>query len=373
MGGRYWSDVESREREVRREAEIRAKAAAEEAELKAKAAAEEWKRGEPARLAADAKQAAAERTAAAATARLAAKRRRAATWGKFWKIYFIYLLPILSFQAAALIGGKPDALLHQGWQILLLLCPGLNWLAFLGLVIGGGGPWQILMFLLLAGGVGFILTRSFSVISLALVLIGGFFIVGLLYTRGFTPQRFIDEIRASHNASGGKTLKIGNSSSILGMPSHEWNWASGRLSLRGFGPIRIGMTLAEARSIGVGPLVEQPSGSQNCFYVKPSTAPEGLQFMVSQGRIARIDITTPAYASVRGARVGQTQEMVTSLYSGQLEITKHKYDENGFYLTFRPKDTADQPYRLQFETDGKQITKFRVGRLPEVEQVEGCS
>ncbi|WP_267871531.1 hypothetical protein [Nostoc sp. CHAB 5715] len=38
-----------------------------------------------------------------------------------------------------------------------------------------------------------------------------------------------------------------------------------------------------------------------------------------------------------------------------------------------PKDRANQNYRVVFETDGKRVTQFRSGKLPEVEFVEGCS
>ena len=156
--------------------------------------------------------------------------------------------------------------------------------------------------------------------------------------------------------------------------SKQANWTtSAKLSLKGFGPIKIGMTLEEARKAIVDPLKHNPEEGEECFYVTPSGIPEGLSFMVTDGRISRIDITSPAYCSMRGARVGQTQDQVIKLYEGKLEITKHKYDMNGFYLTFIPIDKADQQYRMVFETDGKQITCFRAGKLPEVEFVEGSS
>ena len=145
-----------------------------------------------------------------------------------------------------------------------------------------------------------------------------------------------------------------------------------RLSLNGFGPVRIGMTLAEVQAAGV-PLDTGVSESVFCSYVKPTGMPEGIAFMVRNGQIARIDITTSAYASMSGARVGQTQEEVLRLYAGRLEISVHKYDPDGAYLTYIPKDQADQQYRMIFETDGKRITRFRAGRLPEVGWVEGCA
>ncbi len=108
-----------------------------------------------------------------------------------------------------------------------------------------------------------------------------------------------------------------------------------RLTLNGIGPIRIGMTIAEARATSIGPLVEQPSGGMpSCFYVMPSGMSKGLAFMVTNGQIARVDITSPIYASMSGARVGMTQDDLLALYPGRLKITKHTYDANGFYLTY---------------------------------------
>jgi hypothetical protein len=36
-------------------------------------------------------------------------------------------------------------------------------------------------------------------------------------------------------------------------------------------------------------------------------------------------------------------------------------------------DSASAGKEIVFETDGKRVTMFRAGRLPEVEWVEGCS
>ena len=46
------------------------------------------------------------------------------------------------------------------------------------------------------------------------------------------------------------------------------------------------------------------------------------------------------------------------------------FDMLNHYL--KPSDPA-LPYRLVFETDGERVTRYRAGRLPEVEWVEGCA
>lgn len=159
----------------------------------------------------------------------------------------------------------------------------------------------------------------------------------------------------------------------IGAPGKPVNWMSPpNLSVRGIGPILIGMTLAEARAAAADPLIHNPADSQGCFHVKLTGAPNGLSFMVTDGQISRVDITSSSYSSISGARVGQTQDQVIQLYSGRLEITVHKYDQNGRYLTYIPTEKADQLYRMVFETDGHRITSFRAGKLPEVQYVERC-
>lgn len=145
-----------------------------------------------------------------------------------------------------------------------------------------------------------------------------------------------------------------------------------RLTLRGLGPIKIGMTLAEARAATSGPLKSEYIDGDACFYVTPTDMPKGISYMVTEGRISRIDIFSSAYASLSGARIGQTQEQLMAMYKGKLKKTRHTYIEEGFYLTFVPQDAEDQQYRMVFDTDGKHVLGIRAGKLPEVEFVEGC-
>ena len=138
------------------------------------------------------------------------------------------------------------------------------------------------------------------------------------------------------------------------------------VSETGIGPVRIGMTVAEAgqalQDVLVG--VNQASG---CYFVRPSRGLSGISFMVADGRIVRVDVENPSIATVTGARVGDSEERIKRLYP-QVEIAPHKYT-NGHYLTVLPGGN----YRIIFETDGLKVTRYRAGRLPEVGWVEGCS
>ncbi|MFH7026842.1 MAG: hypothetical protein ACHBN1_15880 [Heteroscytonema crispum UTEX LB 1556] len=149
-----------------------------------------------------------------------------------------------------------------------------------------------------------------------------------------------------------------------------------KVTVNGIGPVRIGMTVPEATKAAGTKLVSlsgTPISNAGCFYVKPQGAPRGVEMMLQDGRIARVDIMKNSrITTVKGAKIGDTEAQIKSLYPGQIQVTPHKYTQGGHYLTLIPKDRADQNYRIVFETDGKRVTQFRSGKLPEVENVERC-
>jgi hypothetical protein len=146
-----------------------------------------------------------------------------------------------------------------------------------------------------------------------------------------------------------------------------------KLSLYGIGGIKVGMNVAQAgKAAGTRLVGDKPNNA--CYYVKPQVEPKEIGFMVTQGRISRVDVwENKNITTLKGAKLGDSETRIKSLYPGQIKVTSHKYVQGGHYLTFIPKDSADKNYRLVFETNGKVVTRFRSGKLPEVEFVEGCS
>lgn len=142
---------------------------------------------------------------------------------------------------------------------------------------------------------------------------------------------------------------------------------------RGLGPLQAGMSLAEASAALKGALVV-PSGADTsaCAYAQWRGGPPGVRVMIESGRIARIDVGSGSVSTESGARTGDTEQRVGSLYAGRVTTTPHKYTK-GHYLTVTPSSPADSAYRLVFETDGQRVTAYRSGRRPAVEYVEGCS
>ncbi len=151
-----------------------------------------------------------------------------------------------------------------------------------------------------------------------------------------------------------------------------------KVATNGIGSIRVGMTVAEASIASGTKLVSTGDYAieRGCYYVQPQGTPKGLYFMVSDGRIARVDVDDKSsITTLSGAKIGDTEARIKALYPGQIKVSPHKYtgDSGGNYLTFIPKDKSDRNYRVVFETDGKRVLRFRSGKLPEVEFVEGCS
>ncbi|MHC5821381.1 MAG: hypothetical protein ACYT04_37285 [Nostoc sp.] len=146
-----------------------------------------------------------------------------------------------------------------------------------------------------------------------------------------------------------------------------------KLFINGIGQVRVGMTVSQAAKAAATKLIGD-SPNNSCYYVKPENEPKNLLFMVTKGRISRIDVRhNTQITTLKGAKIGDTEAQIKSFYPGQIQVTSHKYVQGGHYLTFIPKDRANQKYRVVFETDGKRVTQFRSGKLPEVEFVEGCS
>ena len=150
------------------------------------------------------------------------------------------------------------------------------------------------------------------------------------------------------------------------------------VSRRGAGPIRLGMTLSEARRVledraahleGNAPEVALDA----CAYLQSKSIPEHIGFMFAKGRVVRIDVYGAGIRAASGAGAGDTEEKIKQLYPGQITIEPHHYNsEKGHYLNYFPKD-AKREYGIVFETDGERVTSFRAGMSAAIALVEGCS
>ena len=147
-------------------------------------------------------------------------------------------------------------------------------------------------------------------------------------------------------------------------PGEGAGWTLGP---QGAGPVRFGMSVEELRAaVEVEPL--GPAGE--CAYVVPKGAPDGLAFMVVDGRVVRADIRRGSgVPATIGVRTGDDEARALERLGPATEVRPHKYVE-GHYLT---APTGEGETWWVVETDRGTVTDLRAGLMPQVRWVEGCS
>ena len=150
-------------------------------------------------------------------------------------------------------------------------------------------------------------------------------------------------------------------------PAPEPAWA---VSPTGYGPIRVGWTVAELNAALNENLRPAYQASDECDYVHPASAPRRVNLMVVKDTVVRIDVDTTGVLTDKGAGVGDSEQRISELY-GPVKVEFHKYRPGGHNLIVT--DPADSTLRIIFETDSGRVVRYRAGRRPPVDYVEGCS
>jgi hypothetical protein len=144
------------------------------------------------------------------------------------------------------------------------------------------------------------------------------------------------------------------------------------VGIDGVGQIKVGMTVAEAERIANAKLVfDHPEEPVNqCTFGRFKFAPD-LGFMLMHRVIVRADVFEGTIKTAEGAGIGTSEDEVKRIYANaKVEVSNHAYVD-GHYLEITMPGFAN--HRYIFETDGKKVTAFRAGRLPEVGYIEGCA
>lgn len=142
------------------------------------------------------------------------------------------------------------------------------------------------------------------------------------------------------------------------------------ISFKGYQKIEIGksiQTIAKATGFKFKKDSEAKEDFE-CTYAATPSLP-GMYLMLVKGVVVRIDVDKGDYTTPEGAKLGDSEKTIKKLYP-KAEIEGQKYVPEGHYITVR---SSDKRHALLFETDGKKVTAFRVGRMPEIEWVEGCN
>jgi hypothetical protein len=148
---------------------------------------------------------------------------------------------------------------------------------------------------------------------------------------------------------------------------------SGLARYDGYGDMRFGMTVDEAKQAWGGELNGKPGEGETCYYLSPISNPNiaYFAFMIENGKFVRYDVSNDKEVAPGGGKRGMGADEIRKLYPGLTE-SNHKYVEGGKNL--RVEDAAGSNGVLVFETgkDGK-VSEWHAGMAPQVDYVEGCS
>ncbi|CAN5293355.1 hypothetical protein BH09PSE1_BH09PSE1_22160 [soil metagenome] len=157
-----------------------------------------------------------------------------------------------------------------------------------------------------------------------------------------------------------------------------------QLTAEGLGPVKIGMTAAEVASAwgpDSNPAAVGGAEPAMCDEYHPSRAPEGVNVMIQEGRLARISLINAATIKTdRGFGLGDTGLAIKQAYGGAIIAQPAKYEaapaEDLFSWahggsTSYVQDPTARGVRYEIDGDGK-VSRIHAGD-PAIQLVEGCS
>jgi hypothetical protein len=142
-------------------------------------------------------------------------------------------------------------------------------------------------------------------------------------------------------------------------------------SFDGLGPVLIGMTIPQVeKALGI-PLAVDSFGNEDmpCQRAWPSSGLAQVHFMAVHNAIQRIDIEDQSIATDRGAKIGDSEERIRSLYPPPILERPDPNFPEGHYMIV---SSADGKRALLFATDGEVVLTYRVGERRAIEQIAGC-
>ena len=157
------------------------------------------------------------------------------------------------------------------------------------------------------------------------------------------------------------------------------------VTAEGWGPLRIGMTLAEITS-AVGPDSQPNAVGGNdpaaCDQFRPERAPQGMLLMVEQGVLTRISLGRDnALKTDRGLGLGDTAAAVKAAYGAAATASPHKYQSApAEYVTVwsgaapaagAPAPATARGIVYEIGSEGTVMAIHAGG--PSIQYVEGCS
>ncbi len=187
---------------------------------------------------------------------------------------------------------------------------------------------------------------------------------------GFTPKAgSVPASAPGDTAAPAPGSSVPGTVTTLGKPTLT---DASTISTVGLDKVHFGMTVAEAEQAAGSKLVADGGKTGSCYLAKPESGPDGVAFLISDGRIERVDISAGPIATRSGAKVGSTNAQIKTTYPGQVQDAARPDGQPGGALVYVPKDATDAQFRLVFLTDGTAVQSYRAGRVPQVLAATGC-
>ncbi|WP_040453097.1 MULTISPECIES: hypothetical protein [Hydrocarboniphaga] len=147
------------------------------------------------------------------------------------------------------------------------------------------------------------------------------------------------------------------------------------IGFEGFGPAHFGDDEESVRQSWGRPLKITGTDQDSCRLLIPEPrigSTYRIVFMLEDKKLVRYVVDVDQYLAPGGLKVGASADEVLKAYAGHVEAMPHKYVEGAQYLVVTPPQGGDK--RLLFETDAQgKVIAWRIGLMPQVMYVEGCS
>lgn len=146
---------------------------------------------------------------------------------------------------------------------------------------------------------------------------------------------------------------------------------TGQLSELGYGPISINQTLPVDVPLSGWSEAEDSYEAAHCRYVGVDTEHGVLAIMVVKGVVARIDPGDEGVRLENGIGLGSRRTDIIAAYGDEAVSRRNFYVGSSGYIDYMVLLSADTGVYFEMQGNAK-VRAFRVGRLPELEAVEGC-
>lgn len=152
-------------------------------------------------------------------------------------------------------------------------------------------------------------------------------------------------------------------------PENAGSGAGYKVTFDGLGPIKIGMTVAQAEQALGARLVRAEGYADACYFADPEGMP-GVRLLVTNQTIARIDLSSASYATDKGAKVGDTEVTVLENLYPNARVEPQRGEDKTRRIAIY---SENEQFMIMFETDGERVTGISVGKLGAVLSPKGCS